>query len=228
VYKWLEGASYTLALSPDAALEAKVDEVIALISAAQQKDGYLDTYIQLVNPQARWANLAFFHEDFNAGHFFEAAVAHYESTGKKTLLDVAIRNADLWDSVFGPGKRAGIPGHEGVELALVRLYRATGEKRYLRLAQFFIDGRGQKPSFFEGEYQRLNPAKTANFLGEVRTIRYWQDRCFAKIRISSTRATVRTTFQRDNKRTSLVTPCAPCICSPEWPMLPTRLATRDC
>ena len=180
VYKWLEGASYTLALSKDATLEAKVDEVIALISAAQQKDGYLDTYIQLVNPQARWTNLAFFHEDFNAGHFFEAAVAHYESTGKKTLLDVAIRNADLWDSVFGPGKRAGIPGHEGIELALVRLYRATGEKRYLRLAQFFIDGRGQKPSFFEGEYQRLDPSKTANFLGEVRTIRYWQDGMFRK------------------------------------------------
>jgi DUF1680 family protein len=180
VYKWLEGASYTLALTPDPALEAKVNEVIGLIAAAQQKDGYLNTYIQLANPQARWTNLAFFHEDFNAGHFFEAAVAHYESTGKKTLLDVAIRNADLWDSVFGPGKRAGIPGHEGIELALVRLYRATGEKRYLRLAQFFIDGRGQKPSFFEREYERLDPARTANFLGQVRTVRHWQDRMFRK------------------------------------------------
>ena len=180
VYKWLEGASYTLALTPDPELEAKVDEVIGLIARAQQKDGYLDTYIQLANPQAKWANLAFFHEDFNAGHFFEAAVAHYESTGKRTLLDVAIRNADLWVSVFGPGKRDGIPGHEGIELALVRLYRATNEKRYLQLAQFFLDGRGQKPSFFEQEYERLDPSRTANFLGQVRTIRHWQDRMFRK------------------------------------------------
>jgi DUF1680 family protein len=180
VYKWLEGASYTLALTPDPALEARVEEVISLIAAAQEKDGYLDTYIQLANPQARWTNLAFFHEDFNAGHFFEAAVAHYESTGKRTLLDVAVRNANLWASVFGPGKRDGIPGHEGIELGLVRLYRATGEKRYLQLAQFFIDGRGQKPSFFEREYQRLDPNKTANFLGQVRTIRHWQDRMFRK------------------------------------------------
>jgi hypothetical protein len=180
VYKWLEGASYTLALTPDPTLEAKVDEVISLIAAAQDKDGYLDTYIQLANPQARWTNLAFFHEDFNAGHFFEAAVAHYESTGKRTLLDVAIRNADLWASTFGPGKRDGIPGHEGIELALVRLYRATVENRYLQLAQFFIDGRGQKPSFFEREYERLDPRKTANFLGQVRTVRHWQDWMFRK------------------------------------------------
>ena len=180
VYKWLEGASYTLALTPDPELEAKVDEVISLIAGAQQKDGYLDTYIQLANPQAKWANLAFFHEDFNAGHFFEAAVAHYESTGKRTLLDVAIRNANLWASVFGPGKRDGIPGHEGIELALVRLYQATYERRYLQLARFFIDGRGRKPSFFEREYERLDPARTANFLGQVRTIRHWQDRMFRK------------------------------------------------
>ena len=180
IYKWLEGTSYTLALTPDPQLEAKVDDVISLIARAQQKDGYLDTYIQLANPQAKSANLAFFHEDFNAGHFFEAAVAHYESTGKRTLLDVAIRNADLWASIFGPGKRNGIPGHEGIELALVRLYRATNEKRYLQLAQFFIDGRGQKPSFFQREYERLDPSRTANFLGQVRTIRHWQDRMFRK------------------------------------------------
>jgi DUF1680 family protein len=180
VYKWLEGASYSLALTPDPALEAKVDETIDVIASAQQRDGYLDTYIQLVDPQSKWTNLAFFHEDFNAGHLFEAAVAHYESTGKRTLLDVAIKNADLFDSVFGPGKREGIPGHEGIELALVRLYRATGEARYLRLAQFFIDGRGQKPSYFEREYQRLDPNKTTMFLGRRITMRTLADEFFRK------------------------------------------------
>lgn len=180
VYKWLEGASYTLALTTDPALETRVDEIIGLIAAAQQPDGYVDTYVQLVDPKARWANLAFFHEDFCAGHLFEAAVGHYESTGKRTLLDVAIKYANLWDSVFGPGKRDGIPGHEVIELALVKLYRVAGEKRYLQLSQFFIDGRGQKPSFFEREYQWLDPNKTANFLGQVKTVRYWQDQLFRK------------------------------------------------
>src|SRR5262245_13073704 len=180
VYKWLEGASYTLALTPDPALEKKVDEIIDLIAAAQQKDGYLDTYIQLVDPKSRWTNLAFFHEDFCAGHLFEAAVGHFESTGKRTLLDVAIKNADRFDAVFGPGKRDGIPGHEGIELALVRLSRATGEKRYLNLAQFFIDGRGQKPSFFEREYQRLDPTKTTMFLGRRITYRTLADEFFRK------------------------------------------------
>jgi uncharacterized protein len=180
VYKWLEGASYTLALTPDPVLEKKVDEIIELIGSAQQKDGYLDTFIQLVHPESKWTNLAFFHEDFCAGHLFEAAVGHFESTGKRTLLDIAIKNADQFDSVFGPGKREGIPGHEGIELALVRLARATGEKRYLQLAQFFIDGRGQKPSFFEREYQRLDPNITTMFLGRRITSRTLADEFFRK------------------------------------------------
>ena len=180
VYKWLEGASYTLALTPDPALEAKVDEVIGLLASAQQKDGYLDTYFQLVDPAGKWTNLAFFHEDFCAGHLFEAAVAHYEATGKRTLLDVAIKNADHIDSIFGPGKRDGIPGHEEIELALVKLYRVTGEKRYLRLSQFFLDGRGQKPSYFEREYSRLDPTKTMMFLGRQITTRTLADEFFRK------------------------------------------------
>jgi hypothetical protein len=178
VYKWLEGLSYSLALRRDAELEAKADEVIALIAAAQQEDGYLDTYFQLVDPSGRWANLAFGHEDFNAGHVFEAAVAHFEATGKRTLLNIAIKNADCFERTFGPGKREGQPGHEGVELALVKLSLATGDKRYLRLAQFFIDSRGQKPSFFEREYNKLDPAKMVDFLGRRISIRGLQDRLF--------------------------------------------------
>lgn len=178
VYKWLEGASYTLAGRRDAALEAKVDEVIALMAAAQMPDGYLDTHFQVLDPAGRWTNLAFFHEMFCAGHLIEAAVAHYEATGRKTLLDIAVKLADHIDRTFGPGKRGGQPGHEEIELALVKLSRATGEPRYLRLAQFFLDSRGQKPSYFEREYQRLDPSKTYAFLGRRITTRTLQDELF--------------------------------------------------
>jgi len=134
VYKWIEGASYILALHPNAQLESKVDELIRKIAAAQQKDGYLDTYVLLRLPDLKWKSLAFNHEMFCAGSLFEAAVAHNQATGKRSLLEIALRLADHLDSTFGPGKQAGIPGHEEVELALVRLYRLTGEKRYLLLA----------------------------------------------------------------------------------------------
>jgi hypothetical protein len=155
VYKWIEGASYILALHPDARLESKVDGLIAKIAAAQQKDGYLDTYVLVKLPDLKWKSLAFNHEMFCAGSLFEAAVAHNQATGKRSLLDVALRLADHLDATFGPGKQAGIPGHEGVELALVRLYRLTHERRYLQLAQYFVDSRGQKPSIFERQYAQL-------------------------------------------------------------------------
>lgn len=178
VYKWLEGISYSVALQKDPDLEAKADEVIALIAAAQQPDGYLDTYFELVDPEGKWTNLAFGHEDFNAGHLLEAAVAHYEATGKRTLLNIAIRNADCFERTFGPGKREGQPGHEGLELALVKLSRATGDPRYLKLAEFYLNNRGQKPSFFEREYNKLDPNKMVNFLGRRITIRTLQDDLF--------------------------------------------------
>jgi DUF1680 family protein len=180
VYKWLEGVSYSLVLERDPALEAKADEVIALIAAAQRPDGYLDTYFQLVDPDGRWTNMAFGHEDFNAGHLLEAAVAHFEATGKRSLLDIAVKNADCWERTFGPGKRDGQPGHEGLELALVKLSRATSDKRYVRLAEFFINSRGQRPSFFQREYDRLDPSKTVNFLGRTISIRGLQDELFLK------------------------------------------------
>jgi DUF1680 family protein len=173
VYKWIEGASYSLALHPDPKLEARVDEVIAKIAAAQQPDGYLDTFIQIAQPDMRFKNFAFFHEDFCTGHLFEAAVGHYESTGKKSLLNVATRVADLFDSTFGPGKRPYISGHEGIELALIRLYRATGEKRYLRLAEFMVNGRGQKPSVFEKQFAELPHGRMLDFLSRPMDIDAW-------------------------------------------------------
>ena len=142
VYKVLEGASYSLADLRQPELEKKVDEVIALIAAAQQPDGYLNTYYTLKEPGKRWTNLPVMHELYCAGHLFEAAAAHYRATGKKDLLNVAVRFADHIAGIFGPDKRHGVPGHEEIELALVKLYEVTGNEKYLQLAYFFLDIRG--------------------------------------------------------------------------------------
>ena len=180
VYKWIEGASWTLATHPDPALDAKLDGIIARIAAAQQPDGYLDTFVQLNVPDLRFKNFAFFHEDFSSGHLFEAAVAHYQATGKKTLLNVATRLADLFDREFGPGRKDYISGHEGIELALVKLSRATGDKRYLDLAKAMIDRRGQKPSIFERQFRELDPNRTVDFLGKPLRIGEWYERFYLK------------------------------------------------
>jgi DUF1680 family protein len=155
VYKVIEGIAYTLSTERDPKLEARTDAIIAQIAAAQQPDGYLNTYYTLVKPQERWKNIQHGHEMYCAGHLIEAAVAYYQATGKRKLLDVARRFANYIDSVFGPDKRHAVPGHEELELALVKLYRVTGEKRYLDLAKFFIDQRGradQRTPF--GEYHQ--------------------------------------------------------------------------
>lgn len=150
VFKIVEGACYTLALQPDPELDAYLDKLIALFAAAQEDDGYLYTArtIDPENPggaaKERWGNIMLNHELYNVGHMYEAAVAHFQVTGKRTFLDVAIKNADLIDHTFGPGKREDPPGHEEIEIGLVKLYRATGEERFLRLAKFFIDARGNE------------------------------------------------------------------------------------
>jgi len=149
VYKTIEGASYTLMLEPDSELEAYLDRVIAWIAAAQEEDGYLYTVRtngvdRLRNwfGDERWEKLAGSHELYNAGHLFEAAAAHYRATGKRSLLDTAIRFADLIDRTFGPEKLRKPPGHQVIEMGLVKLWRVTGEKRYLELAKFLLDVRG--------------------------------------------------------------------------------------
>jgi uncharacterized protein len=129
--------------------------VIAKIAAAQQPDGYLNTYYTLAEPGKRWTNLPTMHELYCAGHMIEAAVAHYRATGKRTFLDVAVRYADCIDNTFGPTKRHGLCGHEEIELALVKLYESTGQRKYLDLARFFIDMRGNAAERREklwGEY----------------------------------------------------------------------------
>jgi len=144
VYKVLEGASYSLADRRDPKLEKMVDDVIAKIAAAQQDNGYLNSYYTLVEPDKKWTNCAHKHELYCAGHLIEGAVAHHRATGKRTLLDVAVKFADRIDEIFGPGKRHDVPGHEELELALVKLYELTGEQRYFDLAKFFIDIRGDE------------------------------------------------------------------------------------
>jgi DUF1680 family protein len=144
LYKVIEGVAYTLTSRRDSDLEKRTDAIIDKIAAAQQPDGYLNTYYTLVKPKERWKNIQFGHELYCSGHLIEAAVAYHQATGKRKLLDVAIKLADHIDNTFGPGKKVDTSGHEEIELALVKLYRATKEKRYLKLAQFFLDMRGDK------------------------------------------------------------------------------------
>jgi len=156
VAKWLEAVGYSLANHPDPELERTADEVIELIAQAQHENGYLNTYFTIREPGKQWTNLHEAHELYCAGHMMEAAVAYYEATGKRKLLDVMCKFADYIGTVFGtePGKLRGYDGHQEIELALVKLYQATGEDRFLKLAQFFIDQRGTEPNFLVEECKR--------------------------------------------------------------------------
>lgn len=152
VFKIMEGAAYSLQQNYDAKLDNYLDDLIAKIAAAQEDDGYLytirtilgDSAMSVRNGKTRWAEVRNqSHELYNVGHMYEAAVAHYNATGKTNFLDVAIKNADLIASVYGPDKRHDAPGHQEIEIGLVKLYRTTGEKKYLDLAKFFLDERGK-------------------------------------------------------------------------------------
>ena len=156
VAKWLEGVAYSLTVKPDPDLEARADAVIDTIEKAQQPDGYLNTYFTIKEPEHRWQNLQECHELYCAGHMMEAAVAYYECTGKDKLLKVMCRMADHINERFGPedDKEKGIPGHEEVEIGLLRVYRATGEKKYLDLANYFINQRGKDPDYFIKEKEK--------------------------------------------------------------------------
>lgn len=155
VAKWLEAAAYSLVLRPDPELEKQADDLIALVGRAQENDGYLDTYFTVKEPEHKWQNLEECHELYCAGHMIEAGVAYYQATGKTNLLDIVKKNADLICSRFGKGKIRGVPGHQEIELALLRLYDVTGEKRYLDTAQYFLEERGVEPEYFAEEKERI-------------------------------------------------------------------------
>lgn len=172
VYKTLEGAAFSLAVHPDAKLDAYIDSLIDIIAKAQEPDGYLYT-ARTIDPvnvgpwlgKERWEKeRELSHELYNAGHLYEAAAAHFMATKKRNLLNVALKNADLVCSVFGPGKKTVAPGHEIIEMGLVKLYRITGKQEYLATAKFFIEARGQYTGY---DKKSTDPWKNGA---------YWQDR----------------------------------------------------
>lgn len=171
IYKTIEGASFSLAVHPDKKLDSYLDSLIIIIGNAQEPDGYLYT-ARTIDPvnvgpwlgKERWEKeRELSHELYNAGHLYEAAVAHFLATKKRSLIDIALKNADLVCSVFGPGKKRVAPGHEIVEMGLVKLYRVTGKKEYLSTAKFFIEARGHYDGY---DAKSDSPWKNGS---------YWQD-----------------------------------------------------
>ncbi|MEY3946768.1 MAG: hypothetical protein RJB03_1474 [Bacteroidota bacterium] len=143
VYKALEAMAYAIKTTGNKALEKKADEWIDKIAAAQQPDGYLNTFYTLTGLENRWTDMSM-HEDYMGGHMIEAAVAYFDATGKRKFLDVAIRWADHFDDNFGPGKKHWVTGHQELELALVKLYKSTQNEKYLKLADWLLSERGKK------------------------------------------------------------------------------------
>ena len=167
IYKVIEGASYTLSVHPDPKLDAYVDSLITKIGAAQEPDGYLYT-ARTIDPQhphpwagkERWVlEKVDSHELYDLGHLYESAVAHYQATGKRKLLDIALRSADLLTRTFGPGKKSIWPGHQITEMGLVKLYRITGREQYLELAKFMLDQRGPDGDQGSGRTYNQSQAK---------------------------------------------------------------------
>ncbi len=163
VYKIIEGAAYTLSVTPDPALEAYVDSLIQKIGAAQESDGYLYTTrsIDPFHPH-QWAGTkrweleeVLSHELYNLGHLYEAATAYYQATGKRPLLDIALKSADLLSRTFGPDKMSIWPGHQIAEMGLARLYRTTGDEHYLSLAKFLLDERGPNGKAYNQADQKV-------------------------------------------------------------------------
>ena len=153
VAKVVEGMAYSILLRPDGRMEKRLNDLVDRIVSAQREDGYLNTHFSVVDQDKRWRTLHRDHELYCAGHLMEAAVAHHQATGRTNFLDAMCRYADYIDSVFGreEGKRRGYPGHEEIELALCRLAGETGREKYLKLAKYFVDERGQTPNYFVEE-----------------------------------------------------------------------------
>ena len=153
IAKWIEAASYSLETHPDPRLEALVDDAVARLAKAQQADGYLNSYFTGREPDKRWTNERDWHELYCAGHLIEAAVAHVQATGKRTLLEVVERYVALIAQVYGsgPDQKRGYPGHEEIELALMKLYRVSANPEHLALAEYFVNERGQQPAYFDLE-----------------------------------------------------------------------------
>ncbi len=146
VYKIMEGAAYSLRVYPETMMRLYLDKLITIMDAAQWEDGYLFTFYSVPQRQEEklWTNVQSIHEQYCVGHMYEAAVAHYQVTGEKSFLNIAMQNADLICDTFNPGNRTDPPGHQEIEIGLCKLYRATGDEKYLDQAKFFLDQRGRK------------------------------------------------------------------------------------
>ena len=162
VFKIIEGASYSLQTFPDPEMEAKLDTLIAIIAAAQEEDGYLYTYRTIMGDDShpwigkRWEKTHILsHELYNLGHMYEAAVAHYQATGKRSFLDIAVKSANLVDEEIGWGKIETYPGHQEIEIGLTKLYLVTGEQKYLDLAKFFLDVRGPEGEEYSQSHMKV-------------------------------------------------------------------------
>ncbi|MCD6322183.1 MAG: glycoside hydrolase family 127 protein [Clostridiales bacterium] len=158
IAKWIEAAAYSLTHHPDINLEKQIDNVIDEIESAQWEDGYLNSYYTVVEKENRWKNICIKHELYCAGHLIEAAVEYYKATGKKKFLDIMCKYVDHINSVFGPekGKLHGYPGHEEIELALIKLYKITNDEKHLKLSEYFVTERGKQPLYFDLEL-KINP-----------------------------------------------------------------------
>jgi uncharacterized protein len=202
--KSIETIAYSLYRKPNPELEARADAIIDMYEKLQDEDGYLNAWFQRVQPDRRWTNLRDHHELYCAGHLIEAAVAYYQATGKRKLLDVMCRYVDYMLTVFGHGEGqiAGYCGHEEIELALVKLARVTGERKYLELSKFFVDERGisspRKP-FATAAIPRISTRRPMNMARPT-------SRCVTSARLSAT-------------------PCAPCISIRAWPISPRSIRT---
>lgn len=174
IAKWIETAAYALATHPDAALEAQVDALVEKIAAAQQPDGYFNTFFTAIESQNRLTNERDWHELYNAGHLIEAAVAYTQATGKTAFLDVMERYIRFLMGVYGPhpGQKHGYPGHEEIELALVKLSRLTGKREYLEFARYFVDERGRQPYFFDEEARARGEEPSSELLSHGDALPY--------------------------------------------------------
>ena len=172
--KWLEAAAYSLCLFPDEELEKTIDEVIELIASAQDSDGYLNTRFTISDKEKRWTNILEGHELYCSGHFIEAAVAYYEATGKKSLLDIMTKNVQHIYEVFIEGAHEGYPGHPEIELALIKMYEKTKNEKCLLLAKHFIDIRGKDPHYYEKERSKRDWTVWG---GDGRNHEYQQSMC---------------------------------------------------
>ncbi|WP_267463855.1 beta-L-arabinofuranosidase domain-containing protein [Lacticaseibacillus casei] len=162
VYKWLEAVAYALRYAPDKRLEGIANNVIDIISQAQEPDGYLDTYIQIEAPEHKFTHVSLSHELYVMGHYIEAGVAYYQTTHYRKALDIAKKMGDCIDANFGPEdkKMHGYPGHPEIELALAKLADETGDVKYTRVAKYMIDQRGTRPNnFFEEQLKNVQAKK---------------------------------------------------------------------